>query len=90
MAKNDIRNGQLEYGIFHAAEEDARAAGIGVFGSKNAGAAPSNKAATPTSDKSLTSMTKAELLDTAKAEGVAVETDDNKADLVRKIEAARK
>ena len=39
---------------------------------------------------SLASMTKAELLDVAKAEGVAIETDDNNADLVRKIEKARK
>lgn len=49
-------------------------------------AAPSNKA----EGSSLSAMTKAELLDVAKAEGVAVESDDNKADLVAKIEKARK
>lgn len=46
--------------------------------------APDNKA------EALSSMTKAELVDVAKAEGVEIETDDNKADLVRKIEKARK
>lgn len=33
-------------------------------------------------------MTKAELVNLAKAKGVEIETDDNKAELVRKIEAA--
>lgn len=37
----------------------------------------------------LSKLKKAELLEIAEAEGVEVETDDNKADLVRKIEAAR-
>lgn len=89
MAKNEVRNGQAEYGIRHLVEEEMRAAGNGVFGRKNAGGAPSNKAVAPTSDKSLSSMTKAELIETANSEGVTVETDDNKADLVGKIEKAR-
>ena len=54
------------------------------------GAAPENKMEPGPSNKSLSSMTKAELLEVASAEGVSVETDDNKADLVRKIEKARK
>lgn len=40
-------------------------------------------------EKSLDKHTKAELIEIAEAEGVSVETDDNKADLVRKIEEAR-
>jgi hypothetical protein len=39
--------------------------------------------------KPLSAMTKAELIGTAKNEGVAIETDDNKADLIAKIEQAR-
>lgn len=35
-------------------------------------------------------LLKADLIRIAEAEGVEIETDDNKADLVRKIEAARK
>lgn len=91
MAKNEIRNGQAEYGIRHVMEEEMRAAGQGVFAAKNAGNAPSNKArkAAP-EDKALSGMTKAELIDAAEAEGVTVETDDTKADLVEKIEKARK
>lgn len=84
----DEKNGQREYGIVHVVEEQMRADGAGVFATKSR-AAPSNKMRAPTSDKSLSSMTKAELIDAAKAEGVEIETDDNKADLVRKIEAAR-
>lgn len=90
MPDNEIRNGQAEYGVVHVTENAMREAGQGVFeaksgefGRKSAGGAPENKAA-------LSGMTKAELVETAEAEGVAIETDDNKADLVRKIEKARK
>lgn len=31
MAKDEIRNGQAEYGIVHLQEEEMRAAGVGVF-----------------------------------------------------------
>lgn len=89
MAKDEIRNGQREYGIVHQNEEEMRAAGQGVFRAKNAGNAPANKARTAAPDnKASDSMTKAELLAMAKAEGVDVETDDNKADLIRKINRA--
>lgn len=37
----------------------------------------------------LSKLNKGQLLDVATAEGVAVETDDNKADLIRKIEEQR-
>lgn len=90
MANAEIRNGQAEHGIRHLMEEEMRAAGQGVFGGKSAGGAPANKATAPSADKSLSNMTKAELVDAAEAEGVTIETDDNKADLVRKIEATRK
>ena len=90
MAKNDIRNGQAEYGIRHVMEEEMRAAGQGVFSGKARSGAPANKAAPAPDNKSLSSMTKAELIATADAEGVSYETDDNKADIVRKIERARK
>lgn len=89
MAKNEIRNGQAEYGIRHIMEEEMRAAGQGVFAGKAAGA-PANKAAPAPVNKSLSSMSKADLIATAEAEGVAIETDDNKADLISKIEKARK
>lgn len=91
MAKSEIRNGQAEYGIRHIQEEEMRAAGQGVFSAKNAGNAPSNKArAASPEDKSVDAQTKAELMATAKDEGVDFETDDNKADLIAKIAAARK
>ena len=65
---------------------------LAAFGSveiKNLGAAPSNKARTAApANKASDSMTKAELLAMAKREGVNVETDDNKADLIRKINGA--
>jgi len=79
------------YGARHVMEDEMRDSGAGVYGIKNRGASPSNKAmnAAP-ADKALSSMTKARLLDTAKTEGVAIETDDNKADLIAKIEKARK
>lgn len=74
------------YGVRHVMEDEQREAGAGVFERKNAGSAPSNKARTAApADKASDSMTKAELLDMAKARGVEVETDDNKADLIRKI-----
>lgn len=77
-------------GTVHVMEEAMRDAGQGVFEAKSS-PPPANKArkAAP-ENKSLGGMTKAELLATAKAEGVTVETDDNKADIVRKIKAARK
>ena len=81
------------YGVRHVMEGEMRSAGNGVFGIKNRGGAPANKArkAAP-EDKAEPSMDmlKDELLDMAKSEGVDVESDDNKADLVRKIKAARK
>ncbi len=56
------------------------------------GAVPKASAAAPVNEDeppALSSMTKAELLAAANADGVEVESDDNKADLVRKIEKAR-
>jgi hypothetical protein len=50
---------------------------------KDLGAAREDKA------PALSGMTKAELIETAEAEGVKVETDDNKDDLVAKIEKKR-
>ena len=56
--------------------------------SKSRKAAPENKdLGAPSADKASMSMTKAELQKLAKSEGVEVETDDNKDDLVRKINA---
>ena len=44
----------------------------------------------PASDApALSGMTKDELVKQAAVEGVQIETDDNKADIIRKIEAAR-
>ena len=58
------------YGIVHGVEARQREAGEGVF-AKNAGNAPSNKArAAAPANKASDSMTKAELLDMAKREGV--------------------
>lgn len=97
MAKNEERNGQREYGIVHLVEEEMRENRAGVFAAKNAGrapankaveAAPENKAAEPAS--ATMSMTKAELLKVAKAEGVTVTDDNNKEEIIAKIEAARK
>lgn len=90
MAKEVIRNGQAEYGIRHLNEEEMRAAGQGVFARKNAGTAPANKAlkASP-EDKSLSSMTKAELQQTADAEGVKYDDGDTKAELIAAIEKKR-
>lgn len=52
--------------------------------------APKNKMADAPANKSdLGEMLKKELIATAEAEGVEYETDDNKADLIRKIEKAR-
>lgn len=48
--------------------------------------APANKAEKP---EVSTDLLKADLIKIARKEGVEIETDDNKADLVRKIEAAR-
>lgn len=47
------------------------------------------RAASSSAEVSM-SLKKDELLAIAAAEGIAVETDDNKADLIRKIEAGRK
>lgn len=53
-----------------------------------AGAAPDTTASSPNGD--LASMTKAELLEAARAEGVPdVTADNNKAEIVAKIEASR-
>ena len=53
-------------------------------------AAPQNKMAkAPANKADLSEMLKKELIATAEAEGVDYESDDNKADLIRKIEAAR-
>lgn len=97
MADEKIQNGQAEYGVVHVMENEMREAGQGVFeaksgelGQKSAGPAPKNKMEPAPENKSLSSMTKAELVATAEAEGVKIETDDNKADLVAKIEKARK
>lgn len=82
------------YGVRHVMEDEMRAAGQGVFEGKNAGGAPSNKALSGSPDDkdalpSLSGMTKPQLIERAAVEGVQIETDDNKADLVRKIEKAR-
>lgn len=78
-------------GTVHAMEEEMRAAGQGVFAGKSV--TPANKArkAAPENKADATmAQTKDELLAIARAEGVEVESDDNKADLVAKIEKARK
>lgn len=74
------------YGVRHVMEDGMRKAGAGVFGIKDRGGSPANKArkAAP-ADKASDDMTKAELLDMARRKGVKVESDDNKADLIRKI-----
>lgn len=80
------------YGTVHAMEQGMREAGAGVF-AKNAGAAPANKARTAAPDNKAEvsmSMTKPELLKAAKAEGVDVTDDNNKAEIIAKIEKARK
>lgn len=82
-------------GTVHVMEEAMRAAEQGVFEAKSYGGAPANKArkAAPENKELPTAtmaQTKEELLAIAKAEGVKVESDDNKADLVAKIEKARK
>jgi hypothetical protein len=64
-------------------QEKARKAALE---NKDLGAAREDKDALP----ALSGMTKAELIDQAATEGVAVETDDNKADLIAKIEKSRK
>lgn len=72
------------------AEELRDLGAVEIIG-KNAGAAPSNKASPAAPDNKEVSManTKAELVEIAKAEGVEIESDDNKADLIAKIERAR-
>lgn len=91
MPGNGVHNGQAEYGTVHAMEEAMREAGAGVFEPKSRSRAPANKAMKGApKDKALSSMTKAELFERAKAGGVAVESDDNKADLIAKIEKAGK
>lgn len=83
------------YGVRHVMEDGMRETGAGVFGSlqaKAVKAAPENKMEGQPDNKAEVSMsmTKAELLALASAEGVAVETDDNKDDLIRKIKKARR
>jgi hypothetical protein len=94
MAKNEARNGQREYGIVHVGEEEMRTAGIGVFATKNRGAAPANKAVTPSADKAerpaaTMSQTKDELAKIAKSEGVKIGSDDSKSEIIAKITRAR-
>ena len=73
----------------HKMEQELRERGAGVYGEKMQ-AAPKNKMAeAPANKTDLRDMLKKELIATAEAEGVEYESDDNKADLVRKIEAAR-
>jgi hypothetical protein len=86
--------GKGAYGTRHVMEEEMRAAGQGVFEGKSAGSAPSNKALSGAEEDkdalpSLSGMTKDQLSRQAAIEGVQIETDDNKADIVRKIEEAR-
>lgn len=81
-------------GTVHVMEEAMRAAEQGVFEAKSM-AAPTNKArkAAPENKElpaATMAQTKDELLAIANTEGVKVESDDNKADLVAKIEKARK
>ena len=93
MAKNEIRNGQAEYGTIHIMEEEQRKAGHGVYEAKSNGAAPSNKMAEPSDNKAdepSMSMTKAELVDAAEADGVKLDGNETKSDLIAKIEKARK
>lgn len=91
MAKDEFRNGQAEYGIRHLNEEQMREKGIGVFAKKNLGRAPVNKALSGApADKSLSSMTKAELIATAEAEGVDVSDASNNDERIAAIEKARK
>lgn len=91
MAKDEARNGQREYGIVHVMEEEMRAAGQGVFAKR--ASAPQNKMESAPDNKAddLTmSMTKAELTEAAEADGVKLDGNETKADLIAKIEKARK
>lgn len=92
MAKDEIRNGQREYGIVHVNEEEMRAAGHGVFGAKAIGGAPANKMTAAPADKSepSDSMKKTELVAMAEAEGVKLDGTETKADLIAKIETSAK
>lgn len=58
--------------------EDAKASGHFTFG-----------AAAEADPDDLNALKKADLVTIAEAEGVTIETDDNRADLIRKIEEAR-
>lgn len=88
--------GKGAYGTVHVQEEQMRAAGVGVFeeksgeaGRKAIGESPENKMLDAPETKALAKMTKDELVATAAAEGIEIETGDNKADLIAKIEKAR-
>lgn len=99
MAKTSIRNialgargvygsdGQLvmiepgetqELDLTAAERKDVEASGYFLFGD-----------AAEADPDDIKALKKADLLAIAEAEGVAVETDDNRADLIEKIEAAR-
>lgn len=81
-------NGQEVGSTVEYEKADAeRLAGYGAVEFKSAGSAPSNKMAQEPDNKAEPSMamTKTELLAMARVRGVEVETDDNKADLIRKL-----
>lgn len=69
------------YGTRHLMEEEMREKGMGVFGNKMA-FAPENK--------TLSSMTKAELIALAEKEGVDLTEASNNDERIAAIEAARK
>lgn len=55
MAKNEVRNGQAEYGIVHVVEEQMRADGDGVFAARSS----AKPAKTVTSDSAPARKAKA-------------------------------
>jgi hypothetical protein len=67
-----------ELDISAAERKDAEASGYFLFGD-----------AAEADPNDLNALKKADLLAIAEAEGVAIETDDNRSDLIRKIEEAR-
>lgn len=72
----------------NAAElKDAKASGHFKIGGQAADDA--DDADDEAGEESIGALKKADLVAIAEAEGVAIETDDNRADLIRKIEEAR-
>lgn len=72
------------------ADQNTKITGEGAYGTRHLMEEAMLKGSPENKDAgSLRSMKKADLLATAEAEGVAIETDDNREDLIRKIEESR-